>query len=241
MTVKSNPEVGQMRIPRKIDDRLKDAIVNIQFTTTSTQEEILECLKKVLVEDYEFIDLKGIHSLPAEIGTVLGVHKNKLFRLDVTQNALTFNLIEGYAGWQKYFDVVKDTLSKVGKTGFITAINRIGLRYISTFENTDIFDNLKVAIDLSAFNPDATRTHLRTEVLRGEFWNVITLLNKIPQDDGSKDYFSVIDIDTIKIFEQPTTDYPYIIEKIDDAHIAQVSTFFSLLKPDFLATLNPQY
>ena len=51
----------------------------------------------------------------------------------------------------------------------------------------------------------------------------------------------MIDVDVIKLFNDSNDTSQFYLSFINSAHTKQKEVFFSLLKDDFLKTLNPEY
>ncbi len=62
-----------------------------------------------------------------------------------------------------------------------------------------------------------------------------------PPEYSKADFISIIDIDVIKDFSPIESSKNVILNKIDNAHTIEKEIFFTLLKNDFLKTLNPEY
>jgi uncharacterized protein (TIGR04255 family) len=83
------------------------------------------------------------------------------------------------------------------------------------------------------------RSQFRTEFQTDDFLAVITLVNKYPKEANS--FFSIIDIDVIKAIPKEENSMETLIATLEQAHSKEKNIFFSLLKKEFLDTLNPQY
>lgn len=243
-----------MNIPRKISpDNLKDTLVQVIFNSGVSPELILGSFNHLFSDLYSFKttspkkrDLKitgteGIIFEPIEKGFFLD--KSERIKLDISGNAIVFNTYQGYILWENYFPVIEETIVKLFSFGIIKEVTRIGIRYISQFDNVNLFDSLNLNLSLNIPNSSLESTQLRTELNENDFKIILTLINKINQIQGqhvSGLNASIIDIDVIQL-PNALLDSNSTLAAINSGHIKQKETFFSLLKPEFLASLNPEY
>ena len=137
--------------------------------------------------------------------------------------------------------VIKETIKIMFEAGIIESVQRIGVRYISQFDDIAIFGKLKLSLGLDISNKNYTTTQIRSEYDEDGFKIILNLLNNFQRlDNNVQRNFSTMDIDVITIYES-ISNVNEIIDNVDKAHFKQKSTFFSLLSEEFLKTLNPEY
>lgn len=238
-----------MKIPKRINpDNLKDSIVQIRFNSGIAPELFLGTFATNFGDTFKFaaaipkVALEGNkQQIVVEGGHFLD--KSELIKVNVASDSITFNTYKNYQGWHNYFPIIKTTIEKLFSTNLITEIKRIGIRYISQFNNTSLIDNLNMNLTIDIPNKNLESTQIRTEFSEGEFKVILTLINKIkqiPESNKNELKTSIIDIDVIQLLTK-MTDSKTAIEAIDNGHQKEKTVFFSLLKPAFLETLNPQY
>jgi len=161
----------------------------------------------------------------------------------VTSNSITFNLTDKYYGWEEYFKVIKRTLGLLFENEVIGKINRIGVRYISIFEKVRIFDNIVPNISFAPFDGQSSRGQFRIEIDRDDFLAIVSIVNAYPLvlENNSSDVFSVVDIDIIKAINATNETFAGVLDIIQRAHYEQKQMFFSLLKKEFINSLNPEF
>lgn len=233
-----------MQIPRKIDDRLQDAIVSIQFEPGVPEKTVEGYFHANLKDLYQPVLLNQsntiqINQLIVQPQQTYYVHKEGHFRVEIGVNSITFNLIGAYAGWSQYRKVMNDTLSPLIEKGVITKVSRIGIRYISVFDQIRIFDQVKSTLRFDPFDETSSRAQFRIELNRDPFLIVISLINAIPKTDG--DLYSITDMDTIKVFDPERLPANEVMDWLENGHTEQKEVFFSLLKQEFINFLNPTY
>lgn len=240
-----------MKIPKKINpDNLKDSIVQIVFNTGIAPELFLGTFNNILSDIFKFSvgfpkqkELKVTENNEIILEGGFFLDTNESIKVNVSSNVIVFNSYKNYIGWDHYFPIIKTTIEKLFATNLIKEIKRIGIRYISQFDNTSLIDNLNMNLSIDIPNKNLEATQIRTEFTEGEFRIILTLINKIKQlqGDTKKDLnTSIIDIDVIQL-PANLNNSKTTLEAIENGHQKQKAVFFSLLKPTFLETLNPEY
>lgn len=253
-----------MKLPVQIDHRLKDTIISIQFTPLIPPETVVgyvhhllkEQLKSLPTEQSPWLRFEPanltIESRPALFFLTL----DEQFRIDVDGNSITFNSVGVYPGWESFRQVFQNCIKPLFDNSVIKSIQRLGIRYINRFDQIRIFDHVNVSIEVGGVISLTHRQQFRTEFSKNGFWNVLTMVNGYPVEQQrlteiaekvdlsvpDDRIFSLIDVDVIRFFDtnQPNS-YENLLSQIEEAHIEEKTIFFSLLKPNFLASLNPIY
>jgi len=242
-----------MKIPKKISpDNLIATIVQVLFESPISSELFLGTFNSLFSDSLKFVAAspKKTEIIP-KIGELLlepiekgfFLDKEEKIKVEVTGNSLGFNLYKSYVGWEKYFALIGSIIGKLFAAGYIKEINRIGVRYISQFAKVNLFDSLNINLSIQLPNNDLNSAQIRTEFNEDAFRVILNLINRINQVNGElrKNLnVSIVDIDVIQ--EKIKLDNSKIVlETIANCHQKQKSIFFSLLKPEFLETLNPEY
>ena len=235
-----------MKIPKKIDpDCLKNSIVQVLFKPSVPDELLLGEFNNCLSAQLKFVAGTAPKFDPKtgtlQLGTGFFLDSKELVKIEVSGTGLVFNLYKDYPGWATYYPVVANTLTKAFDAGLVENVNRIGIRYISQFENVDLLNNFNVTLDVAIPNVNASQlTQVKTEVHDGNFKIILNLINKMSSDDYGGKPTSVIDVDVIQIVEQVNA-AEEVLNLVQNGHQRQKEAFFSLLQPEFLKTLNPEY
>ncbi len=243
-----------MKIPKKINpDNLKDSIVQVLFNTGIPPELVLGTFNHNLSDNFNFVaaspkrrevkvtETAGLLIDQFERGYFLD--KSGQIKVDVGANGIVFNSLKNYIGWGNYFPIIVSSIKKLFEISLIKDVSRIGIRYISQFDNVSLIDNLRMNLEIDIPNKNLEATQIRSEYLDDNFRVILTLINKINKVPGTAKQdsnTSIIDIDVIQLGKS-LTDADSVLENIDKGHQKQKETFFALLKPDFLETLHPEY
>ena len=144
-----------------------------------------------------------------------------------------------YPGWPAFEKEMTWLVSELQQMGFISEGERLGVRYINFF-TFDIFE--KLVLEVSTGKERLTGERSVTTVLtRPPFTSRLLVSNSAILGTGdSAQVGSVLDVDVwlgpvdFDLFQNG-------LAKFGEAHDFEKQIFFGLLKPDFLATLNPTY
>ncbi len=143
-------------------------------------------------------------------------------------------------GWEAFLGSIQPCLKEIVKKDFISNFTRIGVRYINLIED-DIWNNIR--IDLSADGSPFITKHKNLHFLleTGNFITGVKIVDHatLRQDKGETLSGSLLDIDTYK-----TTSWNGINETlklINEAHLEEKMTFFSVLNEDYIKKLEPTY
>ena len=123
----------------------------------------------------------------------------------------------------------------------ITQISFLSLKYLDFFPEANIFKNINLKIFLNNNTVGDEFTVFNTEIKDGEFVKVLQIANNdhvknsVFDKDGSILDLTIVKNGLIKVNNE------YILQLINSLHFKQKTTFFSLLKPEFLDSLNPKY
>jgi len=248
-----------MKLPIKIEpDRIRDSIVQIFFKSEIPFEPLIGYFYEILskagfaytnapVKPQQKTQISGqanefmVNILPQHL------FFNEEIKIQLHQSgSIIFNCINKYIGWNKFFAYINDILLKLKNQNVIYGFQRIGIRYISEFPNIDLSDKLNFSYRLEGLNESLHNGNFRFEWNDDPYKIVVNLGIKLPilisttVDNIKIDYISLIDIDVIQqgfnIVENEE-----LCSVINSTHIKQKRIFFTLLKEEFLQTLNPIY
>lgn len=237
-----------MKLPVKIDDGLKDTIVAIQYVSELPIGTDLGYFHMALKGELKgFVNynkpkpVQGLNLFIDENSNTF-ITSDESVKVVFSRGEISFNIVKSYFGWDEYFSKIKNILKLLVDTSVVTNISRIGVRYISQFEDTEIFEKINGNISLS-FVPQKISGVSRFELATEEFIILLTLTNRqrVPENISSAKFISVVDVDVFKNFNNLLTDYKDVVSVINKAHSIEKEVFFKLLDKDFLQTLNPKY
>ncbi len=233
------------RIPKKITpDPIVDSIVELRFTSSIPKEAVIGQLLNILLPRYPQV---RNHNIPEEIRqkdefryAVELTLLNSFFSVGIGINVITFNCVNGYKGWNIYFEEIKYVLTLINNESIFSSIERIGIRYINFFK--DIL-NITKFLDLNVQFHDQEiyqiqQTIFITQLSRNDFSHRLQVSENAILNESING--SLVDIDT------STTDVPANIgddlyKLIKRTREEERLLFFNLLKSDFIEQFNPEY
>jgi len=186
---------------------------------------------------------KGIRNLRSELKFSPDyILRNDDFTLSFGANSISFENVSEYKFWSVYFPFIKQQLETFFGLNIIDKINRIGLRYASVFGNgKKINDILQLSTDVRTEGYQQSFVSMTNNYKMGDYNFRVHLADNVQLIKNNKPLSGAyIDIDgSFKGELQPSSN---IFNVIDEIHTEGKNLFFlKLLRPSFLATLNPKY
>jgi uncharacterized protein (TIGR04255 family) len=221
-----------------------DALFEIRFTSKIHPSAVFGMIYNVLQSDFPEVKNLPILQLPEAVRATDPNFKfkphyrisNKKFITQIGPNVVTISSFPNYAGWSEFSKQIFSILDRIEKVGIINAVTRIGIRYINFFDN-DIFKDIDLKISIRNNDITYRNTIIRTEIEQDSFKSSLQVANNANHNNKLG---SIIDIDTFT--ESNLKDFFAKKETlISSGHIKEKELFYSLIKEDFLKTLNPTY
>lgn len=243
-----------MRIPVKITpDRIRDSIVQVFFQSSVPFEALIGVFYTTLLNSgWKYANRANQSLQPGKLVIELTnspqhffIKDNVRFQLFPNQS-VAFNCNNGYIGWKNYSKYINEVLTEISKTNYLSKFSRIGIRYISEFANIDIFEKIKIKVDIPFAENKVSNSSHRIVLIDGEITKTINIANKIPANTNLTgqtervNYISMLDIDVVKK-SLSINDISILEDEINNVHAIEKEIFFELLRDEFLQTLNPQY
>jgi uncharacterized protein (TIGR04255 family) len=247
-----------MRLPKKITpDRIRESIVQIFITSEIPPAPLVGYVYEVLSEmGFAYSNKpprqprdQASTANPNLVDLLITQHLyfNEEIKIQLHENgSLIFNCFNSYIGWEKYQGYIQKIVNNLYSKKIVQGFHRVGIRYISEFPNTDIFENLNFTIALSGLNKPINKGKFRMEWIDAPYRIVLNLVSNqqiqpIIEKGGTKvDFVSLTDIDVIHDLFR-TISVSEVFKIIDEVHLKEKEIFFGLLKQEFLETLKPIY
>jgi uncharacterized protein (TIGR04255 family) len=146
-----------------------------------------------------------------------------------------------YPGWPNVGNDVKTAFEPIAAAGFITRIERFGLRYINFFEG-NVLPKLALSFIIAGTPAIALGTTFRTIVDEEGCKVLLQIANGVALINAPEKMGSIVDVDCFAELPSNSGDLNRSFSVfIENAHAAEKRLFYRLLKPDFLQSLNPTY
>ncbi len=234
-----------MTLPKVINPcPILDAAFEIRFTTKIHPSAIFGMIYNVLQDDFPKVENLPILQLPEAVRASdpnfrFKPHfriSNEKFVTQIGPDVLTISSYPKYTGWNEFSQQIFSILDRIHKAEIINSVIRIGIRYINFFDN-DIFNDIDLKICIGDNDIAYKNTIVRTEIEQDSFKSSLQVANNANHNNKLG---SIIDIDTFS--ESNLKDFFANKESlISGGHTKEKELFYSLLKEDFLKTLNPTY
>lgn len=164
------------------------------------------------------------------------------FRLSIGPNMIAISAIK-YPGWSSFYATVEKTLNPIFELDIMESISRIGMRYVNSFPNTDIFEKINLAITMNGEPHRSPITTFRTKITEGNIGLNYQIANnaKIVIGGNQQSQGSIVDLDaSIETQHQPIKP-DEVRDEIKMLHKMAKERFFGIMKPEFLKSLEPKY
>jgi uncharacterized protein (TIGR04255 family) len=166
---------------------------------------------------------------------------NQLYKVSFSKYSISFEHIGEYQLWNNYFSFVKKCLESYLTSFEITKVERIGIRYGSILDSTNNQNEvLKNAPKFSIDSEEFVLEHYRTNIKKENCNLLLQIFDNAKSIKNEKEISGIfIDIDaSVSDIENTPKE---IFKHIERLHQEQKELFFSLLKSEYLKTLNPRY
>lgn len=170
---------------------------------------------------------------------------NEQFLVYLGEQSITVGVVGTYPGWAPFSSAVQEVFQQVHSLDVFGAIQRLGLRYVSFFENNAL-PGLKLTVSLPGYDGIQLPSSVLMRLPALGCEHTLQMANFIDQAQASgkasdeKKIGTVIDIDTVPFHSQPDF-FARPAYWLDLLHNAEKELFYSLLTDEFLETLNPEY
>jgi uncharacterized protein (TIGR04255 family) len=238
------------RLPVRIDPcPIVEAVFEIRFTSTETWSTMPGLLYAQIREKYREQRQLPIASLPEEMRR----QDPALARLPLMQflggdfliqlGARVVSLVtkpNAYPGWAAIETELRWMLERLQGAGFVNEGERLGVRYID-FMAEDVFQNLILGLQVAGQALAGVQADVTTVFSREPLTIRLQVANgAIVARPSGPQRGSVLDLDAwfgaldFGVFSNS-------MNRFSEAHCAIKKLFFGLLRPEYLAKLNPVY
>ncbi len=244
------PFLTPERLPKRIDPcPIVEAVVELRFISHEPWRNIPGMLAPLFRPRYPEESELPLNEIPEAIRQ----HDNNLAWQPLVQYAgPEFTLRFGprvltlvtpthrYPGWARCQEELSWILEQVSRAGFVQEGERLGVRYVDFFTG-DIFPRLLLEVGIAGRPVQGLEQNVTLVIPEDRATARLVLANGAVLNDGAKtETGSVLDLDVWHRFSSADLlrEAPALLDRL---HSLNKRIFFGLLKPEFLATLNPEY
>jgi uncharacterized protein (TIGR04255 family) len=238
-----------MPLPKRIEPcPIKEAVVEIRFKARLPGEAVFGVIYNTLKDRYKELEKLPILQLPEAVrmndpGLVFQPHyrlKNEGFLVQIGPETLSVVATEPYPGWPRFLDEINYVFTKARELEIVDKVTRFGMRYVDFFD-LDLFENIKLHVLWDEQKVITKSMLLRLVFDKGRFRSTLQIANDATLKAKGKELKgSALDLDTY-LEEEIKDFFPQVDSILDKAHQIEKELFYELLRPEFLATLNPEY
>jgi uncharacterized protein (TIGR04255 family) len=150
-----------------------------------------------------------------------------------------------YSGWRLFSADIHELAKGVEETGLIERLERFSLKYIDLIELEKPIGlgQLQLELRLGGYDLAAKPVHLRTEIKENDLNHIIQIISPAEVSlPGAENRLKgvLIDIDSIKPLAGDAS-WNALHQGLNAVHSACKSIFFSILKPETIEKLAPEY
>lgn len=242
-----------MQLPNEISPNpLVSATVEIRFDDPEEHESLLSLVYPVLVGDFPFFkdeltfDSISNIAIPDPDFAYEYTFKNDKYSISVGKNVIAFENLNGYHLWENYLNLMKKNILAIRSKIKINSIQRIGVRYISLFENENELNKiLEHSSDFSIEGFLQQRAFVRTTYKKDEITAVVQIGQQVEiEKDNHRLKGLLIDIEAFKTTgpDHDNMDNESLFSIVTELHTVEKTLFFSLINKQYLTNnLNPVY
>lgn len=242
--------IDRTNLPIRIENcPIVDALVEIRFETNVNANAVFGLIYGALMNRYPGdVTNLPIMQLPEAVRMSdpslkfkpLYRINNKNVLIQIGTDVISIGSPLPYIGWESFKKHVLEIIRLIHEGNIISRVVRLGHRYVNFFES-DLLDNITMSFKMTD-GYAIQNLVITTQVKDSNFDNTIQFSNNAVVNLGTpkQKNGSIIDIDTFRDYSDKYF-LDNIEEEIEKAHQCEKTLFFSLLKPEFIDSLNPQY
>ncbi len=237
-----------MKLPKSISPcPIREAVAEARFESNVPSDAVFGILYQALKKDFPKVEELPMAALPPQIRNA---DKDLAFQPHYRLTSENSTVLVGpkviavgmrgeYPGWTALAARIKDVLRQCSETGIVKRPVRLGLRYISFFP-FDIYPKLQLRISVDGQSWDGEETFFKTVLDRGGCKSLLQIGKGLALVGKPGERGSIIDIDSFTT--ETSGEFTAVLDRfLESAHQSEKELFFTLLRPDFLETLNPVY
>jgi uncharacterized protein (TIGR04255 family) len=239
-----------MKLPKKISpEPIIESVCELRFDLNIIPDVVFGIFYNSLKSKYPNIEKLPILQIPDAIRLNDPKFKNKphykifndVFNVQIGPSVCSVSKRNDYPGWEVFLEEIMYVFNEIKNLKIINKVNRFGLRYIDFFEKVNIFE--KINLNLTINNEPKIKNNQSITVLEeiNDFNLLLQISNNAIQVKGSdKIKGSIFDVDIV-LRNIDDSFFSNLNNILENAHLKSKEYYFSMLKSDFLKSLNPEY
>ena len=239
-----------MNLPKRIHpDPIIESACEIRYDLNIIQDATFGIIYNSLKDRYPKIEKLPILQIPEAIRFNDPKFKyqaqykiyNDKFNVLIGAYSCSVSKRDEYPGWNKFFNEILFVFNNIKDLKIIGKLNRFGLRYIDFFENINIFEKIKLDLNINGEKKIKNNQFITILEELDDFKLLFQVSNSAEQfKENVKIKGSVLDVD-IELKKIDETFFENLDSILNEAHLKSKEYYFRLLNDDFLESLNPEY
>lgn len=165
--------------------------------------------------------------------------------VQIGEHVVSLNCRRPYSGWSNFSKDIRSLAAALQRTGLIRTLERFSLKYIDLIELDPPADlgHLNLDLKLGEHQISTKPVQLRTEIREEDVIHIVQVVSpaEVVLPGHEKRWKGVLlDIDTIRPLSE-TQSWDELERCLDGAHMSCKRMFYSLLKPETVERLEPEY
>jgi len=235
------------RLPKKISPcPILEAIFEMRFDSNLPEDAIFGVLYNKFQDEYQNVEPLPILQLPQVVraqdpNLIYAPHyklSNENTVIQIGPKVFSLANVGEYAGWDRFSEQIQSIYNKIEETKIVFTVNRIALRYINIFEDTNILlgTNFKASLGDESLNDQ--KINFAAEISSSNSISQLKIINSAEAIiSGRQIKGSIIDIDSAVNLQNFDT----FLSAIECSHIEEKTLFYKVLGQDFIKKFNPEY
>lgn len=165
--------------------------------------------------------------------------------VQVGEHVVSLNCRRPYSGWNKFSSDIRDLAKVLQDTCLIATLERFSLKYMDLIEADQTLGLGCLNLDLKLGEHEISKrpVQLRTEIKKDDLTHIVQIVSPAEVElPGHEPRLKgvLLDIDTIKPLAENES-WNDLDRRLDDVHLACKRMFFSLMRPETVNKLEPEY
>ena len=165
--------------------------------------------------------------------------------IQIGDRAVSLSCRRPYSGWNRFSTDILELAKAVEETGLVERLERFSLKYIDLIEleNPAGLAHLNLDLKMGEYELATKPVQLRTEIQDQDLFHIIQIISPaevgLPGTDGRLTGV-LVDIDSIRLITEDAS-WNVLYQKLDDVHASCKRMFFSMLRPETVENLDPEF
>ncbi len=158
---------------------------------------------------------------------------NEDFVVQTGAKSIHISSFPNYCGWDKYSEKIIEVFNKCSSDRIIKSINRISLRYVNLFKDTDIFSISNFSFESSLKNTKNKTVNIQTSFETENSNCLVKILNNAISNNVKGSIFD-ISVSTL----EKEIEFTNFKTRLDKLHNTEKSIFYDSLKPTYVEEIS---